>query len=72
MMNNEGSDEPANHGTRARCRAGSLWGDLNETKKIVEAMSEAERRARNEKTQTLRSLRLAQTASNKPGEPKEP
>lgn len=71
-MNDEGSDEPANHGTKTRRRAGSLWGDLNDTKKVVEAMAEAERRARREKTQALRALRLAQAASHKPGEPKEP
>lgn len=70
-MNSESSDESIQHGTQTRRRAGSLWGDLNETKKVVEAMVEAERRARHEKTLALRALRVAQASSEKPREPKE-
>ena len=70
-MNSESSDESIQHGKQTRRRAGSLWGDLNETKKVVEAMVEAERRTRHEKTLALRALRVARASSEKPREPKE-
>jgi len=68
-INSESSDGPIQHGTRPRRRAGSLWSDLNATKKVVDAMAEAERRARHEKTLALRALRLGKSGTiNEAGE----
>jgi len=68
-LNSEKLDQPIDRGTKARCPAGSVWGDPNETKRVVEEMAEAERRTRHEKTLALRALRLSQVASKKPREP---
>lgn len=45
---------------RPRRPAVSTWGNLDETKRIVDEMLDAERTARAEKTSALRALRLEQ------------
>lgn len=45
---------------RSKAKFGSLWGDLDETKRIARELEDAARLAREAKTRELRARRLAQ------------
>lgn len=44
---------------RPKAKFGSLWGDLDESKRVAQELEDAARKAREEKTRELRAKRLA-------------